>query len=99
MMSGSSSSVSDWLGSASRQKIQIWCEDPEASSEKIAGGVIEKTYLTYKLLMKQPGRDISGIVRHRYSEFEALRSNLRDRYYAVGVLLNKFSYNYCIYLM
>lgn len=78
--------VGEWLDSFSQQQIQIWCEDPESNVEKIAGGVlgVGKTFVTYRILMKQVGRDIVG-VRHRYSEFEALRNSLRDRYGPMGV--------------
>ncbi len=51
--------------------------------EKFAG-VSSKTYLTYRILLKQIGRDVVG-VRHRYSEFEALRNQLKDRYAPMGI--------------
>lgn len=78
--------INEWIESFTQQQMQIWCEDPETNTEKIAGGVMGmgKTYVTYRILMKQVGRDIIG-VRHRYSEFETLRNSLRDRYGALGI--------------
>jgi hypothetical protein len=78
--------IDEWLDGFSQQQMQIWCEDPETIVEKIgAGGFgIGKSYVTYRILMKQVGRDIVG-VRHRYSEFETLRNSLRDRYGPLGI--------------
>ena len=45
---------------------------------------MEKEYVTYRILMKQVGRDIVG-VRHRYSEFEALRNSLKEQYGHLGI--------------
>jgi hypothetical protein len=85
-MSADGNDVCDWLEGFTQQQMQIWCEDPETLVEKIAGGVlgVGKTYVTYRILMKQVGRDIVG-VRHRYSEFETLRNSLRDRYGPLGI--------------
>lgn len=85
-MSSESKDPNEWLDGFSQQQMQIWCEDPETNVEKIAGGVmgIGKSYVTYRILMKQVGRDIVG-VRHRYSEFETLRNSLRDRYGPLGI--------------
>ncbi len=78
-----SQELNDWLETFSYQNVQIWCEDPETC---FTGGVLNKSYLTYRILMKQVGRDIVGI-RHRYSEFEALRIGLKDRYALLGILV------------
>ncbi|KAJ1434685.1 hypothetical protein B484DRAFT_417365 [Ochromonadaceae sp. CCMP2298] len=78
--------IQEWLD---QQPIAIWCEDPETNHDKLGTGVlaqIGKSYLTYRILMKQVGRDVVG-VRHRYSEFEALRKSLRDRYGPLGILV------------
>lgn len=81
-----SNDICEWLDGFSQQQMQIWCEDPETNTEKIAGGVMGmgKTYVTYRIMMKQVGRDVVG-VRHRYSEFETLRNSLRDRYGPLGI--------------
>src|SRR4051812_36207226 len=78
-----SQELKEWLEGFSSQSVQVWCEDPETS---ITAGVLSKSYLTYRILMKQVGRDIVG-VRHRYSEFEALRTQLKDRYSPLGILI------------
>lgn len=75
--------IREWLTTFSNQTVQIWCEDPETTT---VPGVITKSYLTYRILMKQFGRDIVGI-RHRYSEFEALRTILKDKYAPYGILI------------
>jgi len=82
----SSTEINEWLDSFTQQQMQIWCEDPETNLEKVAGGMLgaSKSFLTYRILMKQVGRDIVG-VRHRYSEFEGLRITLRDRYGPLGI--------------
>lgn len=46
--------------------------------------MMEKEYVTYRILMKQVGRDIVG-VRHRYSEFEVLRNSLKEQYGHLGI--------------
>lgn len=76
----------EWLNSNLQQQVSIWCEDPEMNTEKKIGGVLEKTYLTYRILYKQIGRDLIA-VRHRYSEFESMRLELRDRYHPMGILV------------
>jgi hypothetical protein len=88
MDSGNSTanSINDWLESQIHQQVAIWCEDPETNIEKYAGGFVEKSYLTYRILYKQIGRDLIA-VRHRYSEFESLRTDLRDRYHPMGILV------------
>jgi hypothetical protein len=86
MDSSTANAVNDWLESQIHQQVAIWCEDPEANVEKTMGGVLEKIYLTYRILYKQMGRDLIA-VRHRYSEFEGLRTDLRDRYHPLGILV------------
>jgi hypothetical protein len=88
MDSGNSTAntINDWLESQIHQQVAIWCEDPESNIEKYAGGFVEKQYLTYRILYKQIGRDLIA-VRHRYSEFESLRTDLRDRYHPMGILV------------
>lgn len=83
MSTDNGNDINEWIDSFSQQQMQIWCEDPETNTEKIGMGM-GKTYVTYRILMKQVGRDIIG-VRHRYSEFETLRNSLRDRYGPLGI--------------
>lgn len=78
-------SLNDWFDQNAKSAISIWCEDPEVNKEKV-GGFVEKSFLTYRILMKQIGRDLVG-VRHRYSEFEAVRTTLWDRYAPLGILV------------
>lgn len=79
-------SIQEWLDTVQSSNVAIWCDDPETHKEKIAGGLGGKTYLSYRILYKQAGRDVVG-VRHRYSEFEAMRMELRDRYHPLGILV------------
>lgn len=76
----------EWIENSLKQQVSIWCEDPELSVEKIASGMLEKTYLTYRILYKQIGRDLIA-VRHRYSEFENIRGVLAFRYHPLGILV------------
>jgi hypothetical protein len=83
----SQQSIQEWLDTFGNTSVSIWCADPEVCTEK--GNLIglgQKTYTTYKILYKQSGRDIVN-VRHRYSEFEAVRKDLRDRYHPLGILV------------
>lgn len=78
--------IQEWLEASANSPVTIWCDDPETHKEKIAGGLGGKTYLSYRILYKQSGRDVVG-VRHRYSEFEQMRNELKDRYHSLGVLV------------
>eukprot|EP01035_Chromulina_nebulosa_P020183 gene20183-26201_t len=72
----------EWLEISSKSTVKIWCEDPETNK----GGIVTKSYLTYRILLKQVGRDVIGI-RHRYSEFESLRLLLKDRFNPFGLFV------------
>ena len=63
---------------------KVWCEDPETNKETKT--FVTKTYLTYRVLMKQDGRDLVG-VRHRYSEFETLRSSIASKFVPLGIAI------------
>lgn len=78
--------IQQWLEGPGSQSVSIWCADPETSTEKSSLGIGQKSFQTYRVLYKQPGRDIVS-VRHRYSEFEGVRKNLRDRYLPLGILV------------
>jgi hypothetical protein len=65
-----SEDLNNWLEKKAQEQVDIWCEDPETCTESVSNFFgIEKTFVTYRILMKQTGRDLLG-VRHRYSEFE-----------------------------
>lgn len=81
--------VQEWLDQCMNQALSIWCEDPEiqeGSSKGVFSSVMKKSYVTYRIKYKQPGRDVVA-VRHRYSEFESMRKDLCDRYHAAGLLV------------
>lgn len=79
--------LNNWLDIKAQEEVDIWCEDPEQCTESVSSFFgIEKSYLTYRILMKQTGRDLVG-VRHRYSEFEDLRKTLSARYVKLGMLV------------
>lgn len=78
--------IQEWIETSANSPVTIWCDDPETHKEKIAGGLGGKTYLSYRIMYKQSGRDVVG-VRHRYSEFEQMRSELKERYHPLGVLV------------
>lgn len=73
--------VREWIASEARPS-EVHVEEPET----VKGGLLSKSYLTYRILSKQVGRDLVG-VRHRYSEFESVRKMLKDRYSLVGILV------------
>jgi len=76
--------VLSWISAqcGASMKVEAWCEDPEMNK----GGLLTKSYLTYRMLLKRTGSDLIG-VRHRYSEFEAVRKALKDRYYPLGIVV------------
>lgn len=74
--------VREWIAGEARLPSEVHVEDPET----VKGGLMSKSYLTYRILSRQVGRDLVG-VRHRYSEFEAVRKLLKDRYSLVGILV------------
>jgi len=62
--------------------VSIWCEDPELTK----GGMFAKSFLTYRILSRQLGHDLVG-VRRRYSDFEKVQKELKDRYSLLGILV------------
>ncbi len=86
----SSELLRDWLEGRSQEDLQIFCEDPE---EIKSTSVFSKSYLTYRIIMRSragAGAERAGPmvqVRHRYSEFEALRSEMVNRYATCGILI------------
>lgn len=75
-------SSSSFLSLNAPISLKVWCEDPETNKE--AKTFVTKTYLTYRVLLKQDGRDLIG-VRHRYSEFETLRSSIASKFIPLGI--------------
>ncbi|RYH24953.1 hypothetical protein EON65_16120 [archaeon] len=89
MSVASITNVQEWLESTLSQHFAIVCEEPEVvekSSGGMLGSVLKKPYVTYRIRYKMPGRD-SVTVRHRFSEFEQVRSELRDRYHPLGIIV------------
>ena len=86
----SSELLRDWLEGRSQEDFQIFCEDPE---EIKSTSVFSKSYLTYRIIMRNRGVSGSGKtapsiqIRHRYSEFEALRLEMVNRYATCGILI------------
>ena len=74
--------MSSFVSSNATIKLKVWCEDPETNKETKT--FVTKTYLTYRVLLKQDGRDLVG-VRHRYSEFETLRSSISSKFVPLGI--------------
>ena len=83
-MDSSTEQLESFLSNFSNQTISVWVSDPK--TEKEAGMLGAKYFLTYNVGMKQQGRD-SVTVRHRFSDFEALRKTLYERYPPVGIFV------------
>ena len=77
--------LESWFASCEETSVKIWVENPEILVEK-KFGLKQKNYTTFRVLMKSSSGDLVG-VRHRYSEFETLRENLRDRYLPLGIFV------------
>jgi hypothetical protein len=76
--------VAAWIETKTSAAPSIWVEEPETMIEK--GMLGKKEYTTYRIMTAKQGSDPVG-VRHRFSEFEALRSALKARYAQYGVLI------------
>lgn len=77
--------LDSWYVSCEDTSVKIWVENPEILVEK-KFGLKQVNYTTFRVLMKSSSGDLVG-VRHRYSEFESLRENLRDRYLPLGIFV------------
>ena len=77
--------LESWYKSNEETTIKIWVENPEILVEK-KFGVQKKSYATFRVLMKSSSGELV-CVRHRFSEFETLRENLRDRYLPLGIFV------------
>lgn len=75
-----------WYTTCEQTSVKIWVENPEVLVEKTFLGAAKKSYTTFRVLMKSSSGEVVG-VRHRYSEFETLRENLRDRYLPLGIFV------------
>jgi hypothetical protein len=82
--SKSTADITGFVKDFQEKNIHICVEEPETSKEK--GILGTKEYTTFLIMTKKFGADPVG-VRHRYSEFESLRTSLRSRYGPLGVLI------------
>ncbi len=74
-MSEPNQTVNEFFFAFSNADVSVWVEDPLSHKEpgKFVGS---KSFLTYQVIQKTPGRDAVG-KRHRFSEFEKLRESLK----------------------
>lgn len=77
--------INDWFESQYQDNVNVWCEDPDTNTEKVAS-IIEKSYLTYRVKSNKNGQEVVG-GRIRYSTFESVRLSLRNRYHPVGIFV------------
>jgi hypothetical protein len=80
----SGTTVQEFFHLFANQPVSIYVEDPISTIEP--GFIGSKTFLSYKVIIKQRGRDAVG-VRHRYSDFENLRKELTERYSPLGIFV------------
>lgn len=78
--------INDWFESQHQETVNVWCEDPETNTEKVAANLIEKSYVTYRIRSYRNGREVVGL-RTRYSMFESVRISLKNRYHPIGILV------------
>lgn len=67
------STVADWINYVSNVTVKVWVENPETLKEP---GLMGKSYTTFRVLLKSSDGILVG-VRHRFSEFDTLRSVLK----------------------
>lgn len=79
---GDMQALREWIQAEAALPCHIWCEDPELNK----GGMFGKSFLTYRILSRQLGHDLVG-VRRRYSDFEKVQKELKDRYSSLGILV------------
>lgn len=75
--------IDEWVNNVSNIDVKVWVENPETLKES---GLMGKTYTTFRVLLKATDGELVG-VRHRYSEFDSLRSMLQKRYAQFGILV------------
>lgn len=63
---------------------KVVVEDPETEFEKSFMG--KKEFTTYCLVTKKLGKD-PNFIRHRFSEFEGFRTNMKERYCSLGLIV------------
>jgi hypothetical protein len=78
--------LDSWYTDAEETIIKIWVENPEILKEKTFMGAAQKSYTTFRVLMKSSTGELVG-VRHRFSEFETIRETLRSRYAPLGIFV------------
>lgn len=76
--------VRHWLQSVMSTSAKCWVENPETVKE--SGFMKSKSFITYRVLLKASDGELIAC-RHRFSDFETLRDNLRVKYFSFGLLV------------
>mmetsp|Transcript_602 Transcript_602/g.1010 ORF Transcript_602/g.1010 Transcript_602/m.1010 type:complete len:542 (+) Transcript_602:52-1677(+) len=73
--------IQTWLHHVTNTDVKIWVENPETVKDS---GFMAKSYTTFRVLLKSSDSELIG-VRHRFSEFCALRDVLKAKYTPFGI--------------
>lgn len=76
----------DWFETIIKQDVKINVDNPEETKETSMFG-LGKKYYTYHISVKLCDDKTVVDIRHRYSTFETLRSDLANRYTPYGILV------------
>lgn len=80
----SNEDVTHWLQTVTSTTATCWVENPETVKE--SGFMTSTTFTTYRVLLKASDGELTAC-RHRFSDFEALRDNLRAKYFSYGLIV------------
>lgn len=76
--------VSRWLSTVTSTNTKCWAENPETVKE--SGFMTTKTFTTYRILLKASDGELIAC-RHRFSDFDTLRDNLRAKFFTYGLMV------------
>mmetsp|Transcript_2291 Transcript_2291/g.4235 ORF Transcript_2291/g.4235 Transcript_2291/m.4235 type:complete len:596 (+) Transcript_2291:212-1999(+) len=76
--------VTRWLSTVTSTNTKCWAENPETVKE--SGFMTTKTFTTYRILLKASDGELIAC-RHRFSDFDTLRDNLRAKFFTYGLLV------------
>lgn len=76
--------VTRWLSTVTSTNTKCWAENPETVKE--SGFMTTKTFTTYRILLKASDGELTAC-RHRFSDFDTLRDNLRVKFFTYGLMV------------
>ena len=75
----------DWLEAFNDAEYIAWVDNAETCTEKVA--FMTKQYITFRISTKSAKENAVTSYRHRFSEFETMRNELKSTYLPLGILV------------